>query len=301
MIGILTFAFLTGLAYYASPSMPLYSAKDIQLISFHFSMTQFTISAKILAGVEIDNDNVIGGDLYSAHVDIYYPDWNGELQSIGYLQETKNDDAQLCQLDIGNDDDGNKGDGIPVQEEEDHGVCMTKEAKESPFFSVQSRGVSQSKSGAITIYLQNVSPEIYLNIIWHMMTQWGSIDLLVSGVAHVKTPLGVPLSLGVICDNFLDLTKQPTQIVGRDCIVERISTGWGGLEDLAAEVKDRVLDYYSKYDGDVFQKRVSVSAEEEVMDKGGETGNRGPADALARKSLDDVFASSEVILDWHDF
>jgi hypothetical protein len=294
MIGILTFAFLTGLAYYASPSMPLYSAKDIQLINFRFSMTRLEFSAKILAGVEIDNDNVVGGDLYSAHVDIYYPDWNGELQNIGYLQETKID-GQDCQAQH----DGEKG---PVtfmpasrsteeKNQEDRGVCISEEKnKPSPFFSVQSRGVSQSKSGAMTIYLQDVSPKVYLNIIWHLLNQWGSIDLLVSGVAHVKSPLGVPLSLGVICDNFLDLTKRPTQIVGRDCIVERISTGWSGLEDLAPEVKERVLGYYFKYDGDIFQKRVN--------DRKGSS--EGP-DAIAAKSLADFFSSSEVVMDWHDF
>jgi len=284
MIGILVFALLTSIAYYAAPSMPLYSARDIQLISFNFSLWQLTISAKILAGVEINNENVVGGDLYSAHVDIYYPDWNGELQNIGYLQETKTN-IKVCSMD----------DTTSLQEEEDRGVCISEETKASPFFSVQPRGVSTSKPGIVTIFLQDVTPKTYLNVMRHVFTQWGSIVLLVSGVAHVKSPLGVNLSLGIICDNDLDLTKHPMQIVGRSCIVERISTGWSGLTDLAAEVKDRVQDYYSEFDGDIFQRLAPPD------NKDGKGGSRKRSNALSGKSMDVFFASSEVVLDWHDF
>mmetsp|Transcript_22446 Transcript_22446/g.33243 ORF Transcript_22446/g.33243 Transcript_22446/m.33243 type:complete len:293 (+) Transcript_22446:166-1044(+) len=292
MIGILAFALLTSIAYYAAPSMPLYSARDIQLISFHFSLRQLTISAKILAGVEIDNENVVGGDLYSAHVDIYYPDWNGELQNIGYLQETKTD-IEVCSMDrYGGDKDD---DTTSLQKEEDRGVCISEETKPSPFFSVQSRGVSTSKPGAVTIYLQNVPPKTYLNVMRHVFTQWGSIVLLVSGATHVKSPLGVHLSLGIICDNELDLTKHPIQIVGRSCIVERISTGWSGLTDLAAEVKDQVQEYYSEFDGDIFRRRAPPENND------GKGGSRRKPKTLSGKSMDVFFASSEVVLDWHDF
>ena len=91
MIGILFFAIATSIAYFAAPSMPLFSARDIEIVNFHISLTNMTISAKILAGVEIDNGNIVGGDLYSTLVDVYYPDWNGNLQSIGYLHETRKD------------------------------------------------------------------------------------------------------------------------------------------------------------------------------------------------------------------
>jgi hypothetical protein len=275
--------------------MPLYSARDIQLISFHFSLWQLTISAKILAGVEIDNGNYIGGDLYSAHVDIYYPDWNGDLQNIGYLQETKTN-VKVCSMDINMDDTTTS----LQEEEEDRGVCMSaEEMKASPVFSVQPRGVSTSKPGIITIFLQNVTPKTYLNVMRHVFTQWGSIVLLVSGVAHVKSPLGVNLSLGIICDNDLDLTKHPMQIVGRSCIVERISTGWSGLTDLAAEVKDRVQDYYSEFDGDIFQRLVPPENEDGKLNGGSRKSKR--LNALSGKSMDVFFASSEVVLEWHDF
>jgi hypothetical protein len=319
MIGILAFAIATAIAYFAAPSMPLYSARDIQLKRFRFSFTEWTVSLEILAGVEIDNGNIVGGDLYSTLVDIYYPDWNGHLLNIGYLRETKQEitDYPKCE-------DTNITGGKNAIDQEDHGICIPnkKYLNSQPFFTVQSRGISTTEPGAITIYLNRIPPKIYLNIVKDIIRRWGSMNLLVSGVAHVKSPLGLPLSLGVICDNYLDLTKLPLQVVGKECIVERISTGWSGLEELALEVKERILGYYVDNNGDIFgssstpitpSPSSSSSITPDVTpgttatkSRTGRNTNspREPEDqrkVIPKSSMDQLFLSSEVILDWHDF
>jgi hypothetical protein len=276
MIGILFFAIATSIAYFAAPSMPLFSARDIEIVNFHISLTNMTISAKILAGVEIDNGNIVGGDLYSTLVDVYYPDWNGNLQSIGYLHETRKD--------------GNECRTAKSSSEEDHGICISEETNPLPIFSVQPLGVSTSKPGIVTIYLQNLAPRTYLSLLKDLIFQLGSIELLVSGGAHVKSPLGLMLSLGVICDNVLDLTKHPIQIVGRSCSVESVSTGWDGLKELASEVKDKIIGYHQETNGDIFNRRGREEAGNERIQSG-----------MSENSIDNFFSTSEMILDWHDF
>lgn len=242
-----------ALFFAVAPSMPLYSVKDIHLDHIHISPFRWmAISAKLFTGMEVHNDNVLGADLYSTHVDIYYPDWYGDLQHIGYLEETERFSK--------------RGDCNP-HEEDDRGMClpdMTTSGRVSassttiietaitptPFFSVQSRGMSTSNPGAITVYVQHVSPSTYLNILKNIFLQWGKIDILVSGVAHVKTPLGIPLSLGLVCDNVLDAgriafrseDRRSLKIVGKTCALEKVSTGWTGILEMAAEVKDRVIE-----------------------------------------------------------
>lgn len=342
MIGILAFAIATAIAYFAAPSMPLYSARDIQLKRFRFSFTDWTVSLEILAGVEIDNGNIVGGDLYSTLVDIYYPDWNGNLLNIGYLRETTEQDERSTTTTTDNhpvcgEDDlhstvtvgGDDHDGILDQE--DHGICIPNQKNQKiinpqqPFFSVQSRGISTTEPGALTIYLNRIPPRIYLNILKDILTNWGSMNLLVSGVAHVKSPLGLPLSLGVICDNYLDLTKLPLQVVGKECIVERISTGWSGLEDLALEVRERVLGYYADSNGDIFGSSSSSlattttttttntsptsSTSDIVFKRRTNTGDKKirkqqqekQSGIIPSSTMEQLFSSSEVILDWHDF
>lgn len=302
MFGILAFAIATAIAYFAAPSMPLYSAKDIELKRFRFSFTEWTVSLEILAGVEIDNGNIVGGDLYSTLVDIYYPDWHGDLQNIGYLKETTRSQSSDVEDDVCSK---------MIGETDDHGICIPskRNGNVQPFFSVQSRGISTTEPGAITIYLNHVPPKTYLNILKHIFTQWGSIHLLVSGVAHVKSPLGLPLSLGVICDNVLDLTRFPLQVVGKECLVERISTGWSGLEELAAEVRDRVLGYYVEMNGSIFgvpptpletttKSRPSSTKSEQQQQL---QRQQLPEPQEPKSALDQFFSSSEVILDWHDF
>ncbi|GFH60235.1 hypothetical protein CTEN210_16711 [Chaetoceros tenuissimus] len=328
MIGILTFALTTIIAYYVSPSMPLYSAKDIKLLSISLDILNgFTVNAKILAGVEIDNNNIVGGDLYSAHVDIYYSDWHGSLVNIGYMLETPRDEMELeikkkqkikggkienkshgSELCLDGDHISNKEKmNTDVEKDNQQAMCLSQQDHEKnekrnieqttaptePFFSVQSKGISKSQPGILTVYIENVSPAIYLNIVKDVILNRGKIELLVSGVAHVKSPLGVPLSLGVICDNVLDVTHHPIQIVGKSCLVERISTGWSGLKDLALDVKERVLEYYTEYNGDVFRKGVLL--EENTV----ASANSNVKES--EESANDWIASSEIILDWHDF
>lgn len=287
---------MASIALFIAPKMPLYSVKDIQLVNFSLSRS-LTLSAKLLTGIEVHNDNILGADLYSTHVDIYYPDWSGMLQHIGYLEETAliNEDPLCNNHNHKNGKDDN-------EDEDDRGICIPIKGDPVPFFSVQSRGISTSNPGAVTVYINDVSPNTYLHIFQDLLIHAGRTEILVSGVAHVKTPLGIPLSLGIVCDNTLNLLKRPIEILGRSCIIEKISTGWTGLHELADEVKDRVMDYYDETDGDIFNRR-----DEKARNDGDAFFQNAEDSSLGKSENGDIsdeigdVLSLECILDWHDF
>ena len=326
-----------------SPSMPLYQITSFQIKDFTFSIYNLTLSTTILAGVQITNANIIGADLHSTIVDIYYPDWYGNLYQIGVLKETissdfvdsegptiinNNNNNNVCIKDNGLDDDydtdeeykeitnvittKNKkakitkldsGNVDNIRIEDDHGICLpsninTNENKKitttstKPFFTIVPKGISISKSDAVSITIRNIPPKIYLNFIKDAIMSKGLMEIYISGVAHVKSPLGIPLSLGILCDNEVHLFDIPIQVVGKNCVVKSVSTGWAGLVELAAEVRDSAMD--------TFTKRYSIlqhdnNNEEEMNEQ------KGEKDEENENEIEPFLSLSEMILDWHDF
>ena len=65
------------------------------------------------------------------------------------------------------------------------------------------------------------------------------------GGAHVKSSLGsIPLTLGLSCNNDLDLFRYPVTIAGKDCIVKGIRTGWVGLDEVALTLRGKTMQQY---------------------------------------------------------
>lgn len=312
----------SSLLFIVTPRMPLYQVTSLTISKLHFSFTKLTLSATILAGVQIENANFIGADIHATIVDIYYPDWNGDLYHVGVLKETNaNYDNNVCipkhhddgvNYDTLNEIDNeeeeeenydnkpNKNDN--EEEEDDHGICLpgknddnniqssSLSSSQIPFFTIQPRGISISKSDAVTIIVNDVPPRIYINFIKDAIVSKGLMEIFVSGVAHVKSPLGIPISLGIMCDNAVNLLHIPIQVIGKNCVVKSVSTGWSGLKELATEVREKAMDVYAKRSTMVlYEQTVDVDVKEgEEKDKDDD-------------KVEPFLLSSEVILDWHDF
>lgn len=262
----------------------MYSVTSLKLTKLKLSLSKLTFSAKILAGVKIENANFMGVDLHATIVDIYYPDWNGDLKHVGVLKETSNDTGENVCLKK-NQEDENADLMEDDDEKNDHGICLPAINSTMPFFTIQPRSTSISKSDAVTIVVNDVGAGVYLNFIKDAIISRGSMDIYVSGVAHVKSPLGIPLSLGIICDNVVNLLKFPIQIIGKSCIVGSVSTGWLGLSEMAVEVKEKAMDIFMKRS--IIKNKRGNDNEEGEFEKDDE--------------IEPFLLSSEVILDWHDF
>jgi hypothetical protein len=261
--------------YFMPPSMPLYTITNIRIKSLKVDFSG-RIQATVQAGIEIQNDNILGADLHSTVIDLYYPDWNGDLQNLGYVKETRKESTSnaSCQ-------EMTSGNG----KEDDRGVCLSdKGASELPFFSIGARTKSKSHPEAITVHIRNIDYKTYLNMLKDAIYGGGYLEIIASGVAHVKSPMGIPLSLGIICDNALNILQFPLQVVGKACVVEGISSGWAGLAEMGAEVRTRVMRTHK-------DKLISIlKAEEERNMK-----------EIPDADLDKMISISEEIINWHNF
>lgn len=269
MIPWLILATASIMYYFAAPSMPFYKITNIRLKRLRIDLAG-RLHAIILAGIEIENDNIVGADLHSTIVNLYYPDWNGNLQHLGFATETK------C---IGSSFSSPFSVTHRTEKEDDRGMCLSYQ---DPFFTVKAKTISTSHPEAVTVYIMDVGYRTYLHMLKNAIYGGGTLDILVSGVAHVKSHIGIPLSLGIICDNTLHLLNYPMQIVGKTCVVEGISTGWTGLVEMSSEVKERVMNSYKDQLAPVFNA----------------------ADSSAQSSYKDIEAMmnlSEEIIEWHNF
>jgi hypothetical protein len=360
--------------------MPLFKTTSMKISTVRIdSFWKMEVSAKLYAGIEIDNANFLGADLHSTIVDVYYPDWDGNLKHIGTVTEnkehsdnhhhggngyeknqlgaialkggtqyskqcipTRNDDEGENDDENGENDENNDESSVSVPTQpssknrfvnsahktikHDHKICLIdnnaigssstngKTKDSPPFFSVQARGTSISEAEAITIFLHNVGPKIYLNILKDAVLGWGSVEISVSGGAHVKSPMGIPLSLGLMCDSTLHLLQLPMQMVGKTCVVTSVKTGWTGLEELAAEVQDDAMQIFEE-NGTILDRRKRKKEERKKKEVevvqvqkrwkntfqarrrrggGGKKGQR-------RDRIEALLPPTEWILDWHDF
>jgi len=241
------------------PRMPLY-----RLTSLHFSTvslsysslwtpTNISISATLVAGVQIENENIMGADIYSTIIDLYYPDWSGDLQHIGILRETKavlpssttEEEKYQCWNDI---DNGGDGDDVCIEPR------SPPPTSAAPFFTIDAQGTSISDAGVVSITLTDIAPKTYLKLLSDAFTARGVIEVQVSGGAHVRPSLlggRVPLTLGLTCNNDLELFRFPAILTGKDCVVRGLRTGWVGLEEYAFELRGQTLRRYE-------EKRVPV-------------------------------------------
>ena len=278
----------SSILFIIAPRMPLYEVKSLRITGVGFSIFDWTISAKLQAGVQIENANFVGADLYKTVVDLYYPDLNGELRHIGYLTETQNVnnvDVESCRIQNKESDESLMQQQTSTKDKKDYDICLQEKDNHSPIFTIHPRGISISEADALSINVENVSPSVALNLVKDAIKLRGSLDIFISGVAHVKTPLGIPLSLGVFCDNAVNLLQIPFQIVGKTCVVRSISTGWSGLKEHATEIRESALQMYQKY-GTIMSKQKTAKENDSDDDE----------DEMAK-----FFNATETIIEWHDF
>ena len=286
-----------------------------------------TLSAALSAGVQIDNQNFIGVDLYSIMVDIYYPDIYGTLQPIGILREsdistTVDDHHNSTTKSI-----ESKKQSSPKRKKK-----KNKPNKPSPFFSIQPRSTSLSSPNLVSINL-TIPSSTYLQI-FKDLSPWGSsssanatsdssvdesnndrdssaassgtTNVWVSGAAHAKSPTiggGIPITISFMCDNTLNMFLWPTtaEVMGRSCRITNLIPGWVvPLEKTALHVREESLRRYAKM-AKLFDYDMDLMKPSSLLDK-------SMIESLSyihSSRIDDNVGSnltlSEIIANWYDF
>ena len=225
----LTFASSALMFVISPPQMPFYQVLSPRLVSVAISsITNLELNAKFLAGISVENSNLVGAEIHSALVDLYYPDWNGLMQHIGYVEEANKMFKNM-----------------------ENGTLITKNDPSKPpqpIIKVHPRNISISEPDTMSIFIRNIRPSTYLNIMKDVYKNWGSIDILSSGVAHVKSPLGISLSLGVICDNTINLFSFPLKVIGKECSIDGVIPGWTRINEHSARIRLKALKIFQEND-----------------------------------------------------
>lgn len=262
---------VSSLLFIGAPKMPLYQIMSLKMTKFRLNFSTLAVTTEIMAGIQIQNENIVGADLHATIIDLYYPDWNGNLTHIGFAKETistsDGDDGtkRMCMKKNNSDEmKENKKRQKKEKENNDHGICLpdghtSLNSSSTPFFTIKPRGTSISESDAVTIFVNDLSPKVYLNLVKDAIIGIGSLELFISGAAHIKSPPGIPLSVGLMCENSINLLQIPTEILGKNCEVRSASAGFARLSDVAAKVRKKALG--------IITKRITARNEKREKDK----------------------------------
>jgi len=258
---LLWIASASSLLYVAMPRMPLYRMISIRLVTVAItSFYSLKLSATLRAGFQIENANIIGADAHSVLVDIYYPDWNGQLVHIGKLSETVNEQVGLGEGSRGgamlyaeanefNDSDCQESSMWTIKN-----TCESTHKLDSnslndspgPFFTIKGRQTTSTNDEIMTIFLENLEPKVYFNILRDAISNGGTIDVPTSGVAHLKASLSPPISLGVTCYNSVRFYPPPLVIEMRECAIEGVSTGWPDIEGQSDKLRNDAMKRFEE-------------------------------------------------------
>ena len=103
-----------------------------------------------------------------------------------------------------------------------------------------------------------------------------TIEVVSSAALHIKTmgnPL-LPLTVGLVCINYLSFQTWPVQIVDRVCSIEFVQARWANLYEKSVDLRDIVSSrYHFDNSGSVFA--VGSTAEHEYRDCVEDNGDNG--------------------------
>lgn len=271
----------SGVLFVVTPRMPTYQINGIHL--YDLSISPFlAFDFHLRAGIEVENENFFGADIYSTLMDVYYSDWSGLLTPIGIVKESDNFTTLSSNWAFlySEEPSSNRSSYVRGASNSDEVKnCNSATFAREPFISILPRTITISEANAISIFLKNLTPRVYLNIIFDAIKSGGSLTMLVSGVAHVQSSFGMPLTLGVVCDNSLSIRWRPFHITSRYCEVKSISMGWKDLQSNAAALRQSTIKAYTE------QGRSGVLSQ---------TNNLMTNTAAS-------FTSTEMMTEWHSF
>jgi len=285
IFAILATVVSSAVLYLTSPRFPLYQIKTLRLLSLDVwnLVTRQTLTLTVEAEVELYNANFLWSSVHATAVDMYYPDFDGNLRRLGQLHDKHTHLHNYQQRQVPYADDYLYFEIADNVKPKSSLRSIEAQTADEPYFVTQSNLQSTSSVPTVkrkrrrktknphpvvmpprsTVIMQDniisvhkLPPTVYLNILYEILFQgsFGHFHMYNTGVAHVKAIVGpgnlaVPATVEVMCDNHVNALVYPARVIGRVCTPVEVVPGWMDLErtraSLGKELHSRFLHYDS--------------------------------------------------------
>jgi hypothetical protein len=242
----------------AKPRLPVYSMKmlpSFPKLRWDGNGLGAGLKTSLQAEISFHNDNFVDIHVYALAFDVFYMNWDGELQHVGHLQDriqVENNAARSGSIS------GNSSSSKQAERNVSPSISSSEKQKQAKQKQQQDRKKSSKKRQQPPLWRISkrsdfsIVDELYmfLDKTWKMLSNsrfWSSlwhgsgvVLIPTTGVAMVKAqPGGTPLTLQLVCDNILDTWS--LYITGVECTLQQLQPGWSNMTDTILRLRQYAL------------------------------------------------------------
>jgi hypothetical protein len=186
------------------PRLPQYTFQ-IQSFVPKFLSSNAKLAYQLTSDIQMHNDNFIAIHIYALSFDLFYPDWQQRLHHVGQVTDSRQ------------------------QEEPDRDF-------DTPLWVLPPRQNFQMTDDVIMI--PNGGAMVMSSLSWDALSKGGILQIPLSGVIHIKADGKIPVTMGMICDNLLNIWK--LQVQGLSCQIASLEPGWSDLDLVGERLRQRI-------------------------------------------------------------
>ena len=190
-----------------------------------------SLASAIPAAVSFFNDNYINLDVHALWFDLFYMDWDGNLQRIGELRDRQQIDRQR------------KVDGVAG-----NASTTTTLSNNLPLWSIPGRSEFAVKDTLYIGSLWSCAVGMLTNsrFYWSLYKGGGHVAMPTTGVAHVRANGQAKLTVTFVCDNVMNTWT--LSVKGVDCTLRELSPGWVNMTVATEQLRTYATEQLRAHD-----------------------------------------------------
>lgn len=215
--------------YFLYPRLPFYSFQIRSVFPRWYRDLGFR--AKMGAKVKLKNNNYMAIDIHALSFDLYYPDWSGNIQLLGNVQDTRQRQAMVQHQSTPLLPSKNSTTGFSMD------VLSAVRTRNPPLWHMKARQEFETYDSVLMAPMGGLG--VMGNLGWDMIKQWGVLQVKSTGAVHIKANSQMPLTLNILCDNLLDAWT--LEMIGVHCELDRLDVGWKDIAAAMDSLRSKLL------------------------------------------------------------
>jgi len=196
---------LVGMYQILKPRLPQYTLR-IRTV-FPTFLKNATLAYQMGSDVQMHNHNFVSIHIHALTFDLFYPDWNNRLHHVGQVTDAR--------------------------QQED-----PEEDFDSPIWVLPPRQDFQTLDNVIMIPKGGAS--VMSSLSWDLLQNRAILQVPLSGIIHVKANGKIPVTMGMICDNLVDVWNMEVQ--GLSCTIDSVKPGWSDMAEAGEHLRSKLED-----------------------------------------------------------